>query len=253
MIRQFILINRSFKDLNPLIYGEEACCKSHSFGPYIRNYTIIHYVMQGCGVLYKNGNAYPVHQGEAFIILPGEITTYVADAEDPWYYRWIGFDGELSEKFAQMSSVISIPDGAFPNVVPTDENKGYLEYILAGQLFWLLSELSVGKKHRNHYVRQVENYIRSAYMEEISVEQIAEQLNLDRRYLSRLFKEKTGMTVQEYLISVRMEEAQRQLSEGRSVSEAALYCGYPDACNFSKMFKRFCGVSPANWKKRKAL
>ena len=84
-------------------------------------------------------------------------------------------------------------------------------------------------------------------MNEIRVEQIAENLNLDRRYLSRLFKQKMGQTIQEYLIIVRMDEAKRYLAEGRSVSETATLCGYTDTCNFSKMFKRVCGISPANW------
>lgn len=250
MKRDFILINRHFKDLNPLLFGFEDCKKSHSYGPYVRKYTIIHYVMQGKGVLYKGGNAYPVQKGQAFVILPGEVTTYVADAEDPWHYRWVGFDGELSEKFALMSPVLTIPEDLFPNLTQNDEGKGFMEYNLAGQLFRMLSELLSGGKQHNHYVRQVENYIRTFYMDEVYVEDIAEKLNLDRRYLSRLFKEKTGRSIQSYLISVRMEEARRLLAEGRGVSETAAFCGYPDACNFSKMFKRYYGVSPANWKKQ---
>ena len=38
-------------------------------------------------------------------------------------------------------------------------------------------------------------------------------MNLNRRYLSRFFKEKTGMSIQEYLIYVRMEEAKRRAAE----------------------------------------
>ena len=86
-------------------------------------------------------------------------------------------------------------------------------------------------------------------MQEISVDKISKLLGLDRRYLVRLFKEKTGQTIQDYIISVRMDEACRQLSLGRSIGEAANLCGYHDACNFSKMFKKHYGVSPMNWKK----
>ena len=66
--------------------------------------------------------------------------------------------------------------------------------------------------------------------------------------MSRLFKEKTGQTVQEYLISVRLDAAKKQLERGASVGEAALLCGYDDVCNFSKMFKRLSGISPGKWK-----
>lgn len=247
-VKNYILINRGFLDLNPLIFGEEACASGYRYGPAIRKYTLIHYVCKGKGILYKNGKEYPVHAGEAFIILPGELTVYIADAEEPWDYRWIGFDGEMSRRFAEFPPVITVSEECFPSVGQVEMFGGVAEYFLAGQLFRLLSEQLTGVKHRNHYVRQVRDYIKTAYMNEIRVEMIAETLNLDRRYLSRLFKAKTGQTIQDFLITVRMEEARRLLSEGRGVSEAALLCGYSDACNFSKMFKRLYGVSPAQWK-----
>lgn len=249
-MKDYILVNRYFQDLNPLIFGQQDCRSGHSFGPAIRKYTLIHFVTQGKGVLYKGGEAYPVHAGEAFMILPDEVTTYVADQDDPWHYRWIGFDGELSKKFADFSPVMEVSEDFFWEVDRVLQQGAMVEYFLAGQLFRLLSELLAGRKHSNHYIRKVSDYIKTSYMREIHVEQIAASLNLDRRYLSRLFKEKTGQTIQEYLISVRMDEARRLLSEGRSVSETALLCGYLDVCNFSKMFKRVCGVSPIQWKKR---
>ena len=250
MITECVLRNRHFADLNPLFFGYEQCAKGHSFGPYVRKYTLIHYVSKGKGILYKGGKEYPVRAGEAFIILPGEVTTYTADHEDPWIYHWIGFDGELSLRFADFSPVVELTNGLFGDMDDICERECMPEYFLAGQLFRLLSELLSGIKHHNHYVRQVSDYIKISYMREIRVEQIAENLNLDRRYLSRLFKEKTGQTIQEYLIGVRMEEARRLLAEGRGVSETALLCGYPDACNFSKMFKRICGISPTEWKNK---
>ncbi len=244
-MRESMLVNRHLRELNPLQFGQEDCAPGHSFGPCIRKYTLIHYVRQGKGTLYKGGKAYPVTAGEAFIILPGEVTTYTADETDPWQYRWIGFDGELSGKFAELPAVVSVSDVCFDSYDHVIAHAGVIEYYLAGQLFRLLSELSHGAKHHNHYVRRVQDYIKTSYMRELRVEQIAASLNLDRRYLSRIFKEKTGQTIQEYIIFIRMEEACRLLSEGYRVNEAARLCGYTDTCNFSKMFKRIYSVSPA--------
>ena len=80
---------------------------------------------------------------------------------------------------------------------------------------------------------------------------IAERLNLDRRYLSRIFKQQTGQTVQEYLISTRIEEATRLLKQGMSVEESAHLCGYEDVFNFSKAFKKRMGVNPLQIKMKK--
>ena len=127
------------------------------------------------------------------------------------------------------------------------ENDGMSEYRIASLLFGLYAELFASARPHNHYVRRVKNLINTLYMQDLRVEEIAEKLNLDRRYLSRLFKEKTGQTMQEYLISVRMEAAKKQLSRGASVAETAKLSGYEDVCNFSKMFKRSFGVSPGRW------
>ena len=85
-------------------------------------------------------------------------------------------------------------------------------------------------------------------MHNITVEGIADEMNLNRRYLSRIFKKETGKTIQEYLIDIRLDEAKTLLSEGNSVSNAARLSGYVDECNFSKMFKKKVGISPGKWR-----
>jgi AraC-like DNA-binding protein len=247
-MNEILINNRGLSDLNPLLFGREECERGKSFGPAIRKYTLIHYVERGCGKFEKGGKSYTVRAGEAFIILPDELTYYEADSHDPWVYRWIGFDGALSEKYALLPPVIQMPSGVFPEFF-TESDGRVLEYMLASSLFLMTAELFSGAKQRNHYVRRVKNYISSSYMQELRVEKIAAELCLDRRYLSRLFKEKTGLTVQDYITSVRMEEARRLLSLGISVAEAARMCGYSDVTNFSKAFKRLHGQSPAHWRK----
>ena len=114
--KYLLLTNRNLRDLNPLVAGEEACVPGHSFGPAVRKYTLIHYVMRGKGTLYARGGAYPVRAGQAFVILPEEVTTYQADVEDPWHYCWVGFDGALAADFAKLPPVLELPEGSFEAV-----------------------------------------------------------------------------------------------------------------------------------------
>ena len=74
-------------------------------------------------------------------------------------------------------------------------------------------------------------------------------MNLDRRYLSRLFKEKTGRSIQQYLLEVRLQEADGYLLQGCSVREAAQLSGYEDVSNFSKLYKHHFGKTPAQRRK----
>lgn len=247
--KSLLLTNRKLQDLNPLIAGQEQCKPGHSFGPWTRSYTLIHYVIRGKGTLYARGGAYPVEAGQAFLILPGEVTTYTADREAPWHYCWIGFDGALSERFGQLPPVFKAEERDFGTVLRPGKEDGMLEYRLAGDLLRLYARLFSAGGRENRHVTRVENYIRAAFMTPLRVEEIAESMGLNRRYLSRLFKEKTGRSVQQYLIDVRMEAAGEYLRQGFSVKEAADLCGYEDVSNFSKMFKRHFGKSPAAYGK----
>ena len=238
----WLLSDRHLMDLNPLIAGEQRCKPCHSFGPHVRSYTLLHYVISGTGTLYARGQAWPVAPGQVFVILPGEVTTYTADSTDPWHYRWIGFDGNLSHRFSELPPVFSLEETLFMDMFP-EEAEG-MEYRLAAGLMLLYARLFPTDAGANRHVQKVENLIRSSYMHPLRVEDLARELNLDRRYLSRLFREQTGQSIQQYLIRVRLEAADRHLAQGASVQEAARLCGYEDAMNFSRLYKKHRGHSP---------
>ncbi len=247
--RDMLLSNRHLQDLNPLIAGEEFCAPGHSFGPAVRKYTLIHYVISGKGTLYSRGQAFPVEAGQAFLILPGEVTTYTADLQDPWVYRWIGFNGTLTERFQELPPVFPISSRPFRAILPENPDSEVQEYRLCAALFELYSLLFSKNTSDNPHVRRVKDFIKASYMHTVRVEQIAKELSLDRRYLSRLFKEHTGKSIQQYLTDVRLQEAEQYLRRGYRVQDAALLAGYPDVSNFSKIYKKYRGRSPADLRK----
>ena len=253
-MRELIFENQGLRDLNPIFAGNEKCAPSHSFGPAVRRYYLLHYVLSGKGIFYKGGVAYPVNAGEAFLILPDEVTTYRADEKEPWHYLWIGFEGALAERFSELSPVFALPSGLLKAPLREFTWDNSMVYTIAAELFelyaYLFRDKLADKKEGNRYVRRVEDYIRALYMQPLRVEDIARSLNLDRRYLSRLFKAQMGVSILEFLISVRMENAVRQLDAGASVKEAAQLSGYSDVSNFSKMFKKRYGKSPKDFYSR---
>lgn len=248
-----ILVNRHLRDLNPLTAGSENHEPTQRFGPAVRKYTLLHYVISGRGTFLARGGTHHVGPGQAFLILPGEETTYFADPEDPWYYQWLGFDGELAGDFAQLPPVFSVPEDAIKRVFRQGDGSALQEYRMASALFLLYCELFSQRNHSNDHVRRVQNYIQTSYDQKMTVERIADQIGLDRRYLSSLFKKKTGYTIQEFIVKVRLEESLRFLKQGYSVQEAAQLSGYEDISNYSKMFKKKYGQSPAAWRKENLL
>jgi AraC-like DNA-binding protein len=87
-------------------------------------------------------------------------------------------------------------------------------------------------------------------MTDISVEEIANRLNLDRTYFSVIFKKKVGISPKQYLLKYRMNIATTLLADNLSVSVVARSVGYSDLYIFSKMFKRHFGVSPTEYLKQ---
>lgn len=243
-IQQLLLTDQHLQDLNPLIAGEHMCPPRHRYGPYIRHYTLMHYVLSGKGTFYAKGNAYPVRAGQVFLILPGEVTTYEADPLDPWHYCWVGFTGSLASRFRQLPPVFSLEKELFVSIFPESSDTPMPEYHLAAGLLRLYGQLFPTPANANRHVRRVQSYIQANYMQDIHVATLAKELNLDRRYLTRLFKEQTKLSVQQYLIRTRMHAAKQCLEQGYSVQEAAALCGYRDVSNFSRMYKQHFGHSP---------
>ena len=108
--KSFLLTDQQLQDLNPLVAGHEACDPGHSYGPHIRSYVLLHFVHSGKGTFQTPDGTFCVEEGQAFMILPGQLTTYTADSDDPWEYSWVGFNGALSHRFHTLTPVFPIPD-----------------------------------------------------------------------------------------------------------------------------------------------
>ncbi len=241
---EVLIKNMSFKDVNPLCAGWEDCTPSHSYGYHIRDYYILHYVSTGKGVLYKNNKKYPVRSGQVFLIKPGEVTKYTADKIDPWHYIWIGGTGKMVDKLADMPAVFDVNGSIFKQIKNCESYINMRESYLAGCLFHILCEIFESSATTDS-VMAVENYIDSNYMNNPKIVDIAQNLNLNRKYLARLFKKKTGVTMQEYITNRKMEAAKRLLSSGYNVNETAQMIGYCDQSSFSRAFKNHFGASPS--------
>lgn len=88
-------------------------------------------------------------------------------------------------------------------------------------------------------------YVRDHYMEQISLQELAKRLNYSVSYVSRIFKNGTGMSFMTYLQNYRVAQGCRLLaSSDRTVEEVAAMVGYKDAKFFASLIRRFRGNSP---------
>ena len=99
-------------------------------------------------------------------------------------------------------------------------------------------------------VQNVRRIINSNLDKEISIEELADKVNLNRTTLQKIFKEMYGLTVNEYRTKARLQLAKNLLASTElSITEIAGRCGYANASKFSEVFKKNEGVLPKDWRK----
>ena len=92
-------------------------------------------------------------------------------------------------------------------------------------------------------------YIDTHYQNDISLDDISQELDISPYYFSRIFKEEAGVTFVEYLTNVRMDKAKEMLrNPAVSVKDIGAAVGYQDANYFSRIFKRLEGRTPTEYR-----
>lgn len=99
-------------------------------------------------------------------------------------------------------------------------------------------------------MQEAARYIRTNFMEDLSLEAVAAHVNISPTYFSKKFKFSTGFGYKEYLTNVRIREASNMLLEtNESINEIALRCGFNDSDYFGNAFKKTKGISPLKYRK----
>ena len=97
-------------------------------------------------------------------------------------------------------------------------------------------------------VLQVKKYLETHFMDNVSLQDVAEKVNLDKSYLGRVFREECGITVMGYLKNIRIEKAKELLLCGMGASEVAMQTGFADPAYFAKIFKQEMGITPSRYR-----
>lgn len=85
---------------------------------------------------------------------------------------------------------------------------------------------------------------------EVLIADVAQACNLSRGYFIRAFREATGMTPYQWLLSKRIDKAQELLrNSNTSLAEIAIACGFADQSHFTRVFSTMVGAAPGNWRR----
>ncbi len=240
--------------------GRRLDAPDHRFGPAAREHYWLIYLEKGEGEFTLNRRTFPLRAGMVYVCFPHASVSYSATLGSVWTIRWVSLDGEVLPKLLS-SMGITMEN---PVITPAEPDKirdvyAALYQVTEGDtlqdrlrcmelVYALLGTLSAGveEKHTEpDYVDRALHYMEYNYDRELTIEELAAYVNLERGYFSKLFRARMDTSPKRWLTSYRMEKAARLLKEtGLTVGEIALSVGYGDALYFSRLFHKTYGVCP---------
>ena len=233
---------------------------NHAWGWGVHTEYVIHHIISGKGYLETGGKKYEINAGESFIIFPGSIIRYYPDSNKPWTYAWLNFGGKEAKRLIEMTAFSKYPVSGkadFKEIFEsflTNIREPHAKIFNSGVLYMLLSKYietyPAEKADRApDYIYVAKQYIEAnCHRQEFTVRELAEAIGLERTYLYRLFKKSEGVSISEYIINTRLENAKKMLDSGiTQIKVISFSSGYDNPLYFSNAFKMKYGLSPKNY------
>lgn len=255
--------------LSVIASGEEACAPSHSYGPAMRGYHLMHLVLSGNGVFQNGCGQFEVHAGEGFMIFPKDITIYAADARTPWHYVWVGYSGESAAAFTHNlglspeNPVLRLGDCAASGIktiqqIYADTSRlKWSDAAATGGLLRLFALIEQGRTadapiniEDNESFRRALWFINANFQRaNTHVEDVARFVNLSRSQLFRIFKAQSGQSPQQTLGEMRLNRARQLLTTtSLSLKEVALSSGFASAARMGEIFRESLNTTPTQYR-----
>lgn len=257
----------------------DLCCESDFvLGPHKQLCYEISYITSGKGEFMTDGKWYPVQAGDIYVNLPDQTHDIRADKIEPFRYFYIGFNFNYytgdQNPFLHIKKMfdhitypivkdrlnIEIPFlGTFNEMSKATEYSNIMVKTYVHQIIVLAyrnfyddwqKEYTPDKNIDNikYLTYQIISYVDTNIYHIQELPQIAEELGYSYSYLSHIFSQETGLTIQQYYNQKRFEMATELLKKGElTITEIAEKLHYQSIHSFSKAFRKTIGVPPAQY------
>lgn len=251
--------------------GELKSLKTHTAGRKNLSSYLFFIVKSGRGTV-KYGNVeYEMSAGDCVFI--NCINKYEhTSSSDLWTLKWVHFYGTnmdaIYEKYKERGGkvVFSVPNpsvifGLLDDIQSIADSDSYLRDMeihekLSSLLLnimkesWHEKEVDMTSEKRKD-LRQIREYLEENFDKKIQLDDIAEKYNISKYYLSHIFNEQYGTSVNNYLISLRITKAKQFLRfTNMTTTEVANRLGYEDVNYFIRLFKKIENVTPGEYRKK---
>ena len=226
---------------------------------------MFNFVLRGSGTV----NGLPFRAGQFFTIPARMKNTMRNSDSDPWTIAWCSWRGCLPKGFErvlnsytpltlyELRNATAIRQ-LFEVMLYCDTYSANVPQLIDSFTKLLLSFLEnrdtvegaerSSLTHAQTYVNRAKELIARHYTT-ITVSELAQTLHLNRKYLSRIFSDATGITPQQYLIDTKLNCSEFYLIEtDYSMEQIAAFCGYASYSSFIQAFQKKFGMSPRKYK-----
>ncbi|MEL6383372.1 MAG: AraC family transcriptional regulator [Cyanobacteria bacterium J06626_18] len=258
---------------DPLLANLEvlkATYVTHSFSRHSHEGYAIGVIESGVEAFAYRGNTYQAPAGTLVVIHPGEVHTGYAAIQEGWQYRMIYPAVALIQR---ATAQLGFPSShvpffhetliADPNLIrqfrafhqASEHNTSSLER--ESKLLWLIAHLihkygelrsPLPRLHRDRAVTdRAKTYLRDRYTESITLDDLAQAVDLPPLRLLRLCRREWGLPPHRYLIQLRVQQAKRLIAAKVPLAIVAADTGFSDQSHLNRHFKRLVGVTPGQY------
>lgn len=249
----------------------------HALKPYISNReNLSSYLF----FIVLNGNGYLEYEGVTYHLTTGDCvfidcsTKYILQSsEQLWTLRWVHFNGYNASQLYEFyrrhhnSPTFSSPNFSFYDTLLkkiyqlASEVSSVQDIDLYHHLNTLITTIIKEsrnlshqfhvKRNQNTLLYEIKQYLEEHFMQNISLDDLANTFYINKFHLSRLFKEEFDESIHNYMIKKRITHAKELLRfSDLSIEDISQQCGIEDANYFSRNFKRIEGISPSSFRKK---
>ena len=249
---------------------------------YRREFWKITCILRGKGQILVDETFYPIHAGSLFFVHPAAETTFTFETRELELYN-ILFDPALlgedletlrgsfqffdifSDSFRQRDHFTLYLLDSTPKLRAliqemkheyTARPLNYLLVLRAGLLKLLVlmqrgREMKVHRTGRERTAEYITFLLKRNYASKITLRTLAEKTGLTPNHLCSLYRKQTGKSIISALNAIRLEHAAAMLKESDAkVSRICLECGFGDVSYFYRLFARYYGSSPGEYRKK---
>lgn len=113
------------------------------------------------------------------------------------------------------------------------------------------TDSSIDVKNETELIQNTKRFIEENYSERLTLEDIANEVHVNKAYLNRTFKAQTGENLFEYINRLKIKKAKIYIKKyNKKIYEVAQLLGFEDTAYFSRIFKKYEGISPKEYEKK---